>query len=126
MLLLPFGLVGVGIAISVTYLVVGCVSVVLGRSVVDASFREIVACLAPSTLSALLAFAVVFPLERLFVRSDQHTAPLGLASVVAECLLFTLVYLGVLRLVSPTRYRSVRDVVERVVTRLRGLARRPV
>jgi O-antigen/teichoic acid export membrane protein len=125
-LLLPFGLVGVSIAISVTYLVVGCVSVVLGRSVVGASFRDTVACLFPSTLSALLAFAVVFPLERLFVRSDQYIEPLGIASVVAECLLFMLVYLGVLRLVSPARYRSVRDVAERAVTRLRGLARRLV
>ena len=115
-LLLPFGLVGVGIAISVTYLVVGFVTVELARSVVDASFRDIVARLAPSTLSALLAFAVVFPLERLFVRSDQYIVPLGLASVVAECLLFALVYLGVLRLVSPTRYRSVRDVAERAVS----------
>ena len=125
-LLLPFGLVGVGIAISVTCLVVGFVGIELARSVVDASLRDTVACLAPSTLSALLAFAVVFPLERFLVRSDQYMLPLGLASVVAECLLFTLVYLGVLRLVSPTRYRSVRAVAERAVTRLRGLAGRPV
>ena len=73
---------------------------------------------------ALLALAVVFPLERFFARSDQHILPLGLASVVAECLLFTLVYLGVLRLVSPSRYRSVRGVAERAMTRLRGLAGR--
>jgi O-antigen/teichoic acid export membrane protein len=125
-LLLPFGLVGVGIAISVAYLVVGIVTVELARSVVGAPFRDAVACLAPSTLSALPAFAVVFPLERFFVRSDQYILPLGLAWVVAECLLFTLVYLGVLRLVSPSRYRSVRDVAEHAVTRLRGQVRRPV
>jgi O-antigen/teichoic acid export membrane protein len=125
-LLLPFGLVGVGIAISLTYLVVGCLGVELARSVVSASFREIVSCLAPSTLSALLAFAVVFPLEHLFVRSDQKIALLGLASVVGECLLFTFVYLCVLRLVSPTRFRSVRDVIYRAVARIRGLTRRPV
>jgi O-antigen/teichoic acid export membrane protein len=125
-LLLPFGLVGVGIAISVAYLVVGFVTVELARSVVDASFRDVVACLAPSTLSALPAFAVVFPLESYYVRSDQYILPLGLAWVVAECVLFTLVYLGVLRLVSPTRYRSVRDVAERAVSRLRGQTRRLV
>lgn len=120
-LLLPFGLVGVGIAISLTYLVVGCLSVELARSVVSASFRDILSCLAPSTLSALPAFAVVFPLERLFVRSDQNIESLGLASVVGECVLFVLLYLCVLRLVSPTRYRSVRDVVHRAVARIRGL-----
>ena len=87
---------------------------------VGASFRETFACLAPSTLSALLAFAVVFPLERLFVRSDQYLRRSGLASVVGECLLFALVYLGVLRLVSPTQYRSVRDVVERALAKVTG------
>jgi PST family polysaccharide transporter len=120
-LLLPFGLVGVGIAISLTYIIVGCLSVELARSVISASFREIFACLAPSTLSALLAFAVVFPLEHLLVRSGQNIGPLGLASVVGESLLFTLVYLCVLRLISPTRYRSVRDVAHRAVARVRGL-----
>jgi hypothetical protein len=93
---------------------------------VSASFRDIVSCLAPSTLSALLAFAVVFPLDRLFVRSHQNIELLGLASVVGECLLFTLVYLCVLRLVSPTRYRSVRDVAHRAVARITGLTGRTV
>jgi PST family polysaccharide transporter len=125
-LLLPYGLVGVGIAISVTYLVVGCLSVELARSVVSASLRDIVSCLAPSTLSALLAFAVVLPLERLIVQSDKNVELLGLASVVGECLLFALVYLCVLRLVSPTRFRSVRSVAHRAVAAIPGLTRRMV
>jgi PST family polysaccharide transporter len=120
-LALPFGLVAVGIAMSVTELALGCLSVELARSVVRASFRDIFACLAPSALSASLAFAVVFPLERLFVRSDLNIGLLGFVSVVGECLLFTLVYLCVTRLVSPTRYRSVRDVFHRAVARIRGL-----
>jgi O-antigen/teichoic acid export membrane protein len=125
-LLLPFGLVGVGLAISLTYLVVGCLGVELARSVVSASFREIVSCLAPSTVSALLAFAVVFPLDRLFVSSYQNTELAGLASVAGECLLFTLLYLCVLRLVSPTRYRSVCGVAHRAVARIPGLTRHMV
>lgn len=125
-LLLPFGLVGVSIAISVTYIVVGCLSVELARSVVSASFHEIIACLVPSTLSASAAFAVVFPLEHYVVLPDQPSELLGLASVVGECLLFTLVYLCVLRLVSPVRYRSVRTVADRAVTTLRGTGRRQV
>lgn len=123
-LVVPFGLVAVGIAVSLTYLVVGCVGVELARSVVSASFREIVSCLAPSTVSALLAFAIVFPLDRLIVSSYQNTELLGLASVAGECLLFMLVYLCVLRLVAPTRYRSVCDVAHRGVARISGLTRR--
>jgi PST family polysaccharide transporter len=117
-LLLPFGLVGVGIAISLTYLVVGCLGVELARSVVSATFREIVSCLAPSTLAALAAFAVVFPLERLLVRSDQYSELRGLASVVGECLLFSVVYLCGLRLASPARFRSVRDVAVGALARI--------
>jgi PST family polysaccharide transporter len=121
-LLLPFGLVGVGIAISVSYLAVGFLGVELARSVLSASFRDIVSCLAPSTLSALLAFAVVFPLDRLFVRSYQTNELVGLASVVGECLLFALVYLCMLRLVSPTRFRAVRNVARRMA-RIPGVTR---
>ena len=102
----------------------GVVSVLLARSVVDAPFRDIVRCVAPSTLSAFVAFAVVFPVEHFVVRSDRWFEPIGLASVVAECLLFTVIYLGVLRVVSPNRYRSVRGFAQRAVTRLVGLARR--
>jgi PST family polysaccharide transporter len=123
-LLLPFGLVGVGIAISVTYVAVGCVSVELARSVMSASFRDIVSCLAPSTISALLAFAVIYPLDRLFVSSYENIELLGLASVAGECLLFTLVYLCVLRLVSPARFRSVAGVAHRAVARIPGRTRR--
>jgi O-antigen/teichoic acid export membrane protein len=125
LLLLPFGLVGVGIGLSVTFLVCGIVSVLLARSVVSASFRDVVACLAPSTLSAAVAFAVVFPFEHLVVRSDQYFEPIGLGAVVADCLLFAAIYIGVLRLVSPTRYRSVRGLAEVAVVRLVSLAHRP-
>ena len=125
-LLLPFGLVGVGIALSATYLVVGFVSVELARSVVGTSRRETVACLWPTTLSAVVAFAVLLPLERLVVRSDHYPALPGLAWIFGECMLFLLVYIGVVRLTSPSRYRSVRNVVGRAVAKVTGPARRMV
>jgi PST family polysaccharide transporter len=125
-LLLPFGLVGVGVAISVTYMVAGFVSLVLARSVVGVSVRDTIACVMPSTVSALIALGVVMPLERFLVRSDRHPGLLGLASIVAECVLFSVVYIGALRLISPTWYGSIRDVVVRVLARLADRARRLV
>jgi PST family polysaccharide transporter len=125
-LLIPFGLTGVGIAISVTYMVVGVLNVHLARRMVGASVRETFACLAPPSLCALIAFASVFPIERFAVRSDQFSAPLGLAAIVGETLLFTLVYLGLLRVAAPSRYRSVRGVVERALATVRGLRRQQV
>jgi len=123
-LLLPFGLVGVGVAISVTYMVCGFVTLVAARSVVGVSVRDTIACVMPSTLSALIALGVVMPLERFVVRSDQHPALLGLASIIAECVLFSVVYIGALRLISPTWYGSIHDVVVRVLAKLADRARR--
>lgn len=117
-LLLPFGLIGVSIGLSVMYLLGGIVCIALARSVVDVPLREVVTSVAPTTLSAVLAFAVTFPVEHLVVRSDRHFEPVGLALVLVDCLLFAAVYLGALRLLSPTRFRSVRGFAERTAVKL--------
>ena len=46
--------------------------------------------------------AVLLPLERFFIRSDRYPVLPGLAWIVVECVLFALVYIGALRLISPT------------------------
>jgi PST family polysaccharide transporter len=119
-LLLPFGLVWVGVAISLTYLAVGALGVELARALASASHREILSCLGPTTLSALVAFAVVFPLERLVVRSDHMIEPLALAAIIAECALFMIVYFLALRVLAPSRFYAVRDVAYRAVSRFCG------
>jgi PST family polysaccharide transporter len=124
LLLIPFGLVGVAVAISVTYLVVGLVSVELARGPVDVSRREIWSCLAPTALAAVVALGVVLPLERLLIKSDQYAVIPGLLCIAAECVLYAIVYLGALRLTSPNRYRSALDVVRRVLAKLRDKVRR--
>jgi len=123
-LLLPFGLVGVGVALSVTYLVFGFVSLLLARLVVGVSVRDTIACVMPPTVSALIALGVVMPLERFVVRSDRYPGLLGFASIIAECVLFSVVYIGALRLISPTWYGSIRDVVVGVLAKLADRARR--
>jgi O-antigen/teichoic acid export membrane protein len=123
-LLLPFGLIGVGLALSVTSLVVGVVSVLIARSVVDASYRDVMANTAPAALAALVACAVVFPLEHLVVRSDQYVEPVGLALVASDCLLFVIVYLGVLKLISPARYHAVRGFAATAAARVTALPSR--
>jgi O-antigen/teichoic acid export membrane protein len=118
--LLPLGLVGVGIAISAMHLVIGCVTVEIARRVVGASAREAMRCLIPATISAATALTVVLPLERLLIAADTHGTLAGLAMVVGECLLFVAVYLGVLKVVGPHQYRSVHGVFGRGLARLRG------
>lgn len=124
LILIPFGLVGVGIAISTMHLVIGCGTVEVARRVVGISYREIFSCLVPSTVSALVALAAVLPMERLVVHADRHATATGLALVVAECLVFAIVYLGVLRLVAPDQYRSARGFAESGLARLRGVVGR--
>ena len=118
LLLVPFGLVGVGVAISVTALGVGMVNLELARGVVGATRREVWARLVPTSLAAMLALCALWPLEHLVARSDSHTTYLGLALVVAECLLFALVYLSVLRLISPHYYFALRSFCTRALARL--------
>jgi PST family polysaccharide transporter len=110
----------VGIGLSATYLTCGIVSVLLARSVVKASFRDLVASVVPSALSAIVAFAVVFPFEHLVVRSDRYSEPMGLGAIVVDCVLFAAIYIGVTRLVAPTRYRSIRGHTEPVAMKLIG------
>ena len=115
---------GVGVGDRWAYVVGGVVSVLIARSVVRASLREMIRCVAPSTISVLAAFAVVFPLEHVLVRSDRLVEPVGLGSIFVECLIFGLLYLGALRLLSPQRFRAVRGFAERAVRRLTSAARR--
>lgn len=123
LLLLPYQLVGVGVALSVTYLVVGIVSIELARKVVGVSRRETLGCVAPATVSALVALAVLLPLEHLVVQAGHRTLPAGLALIVAQTLVFAMVFLGVLRLTSPTWYAAVTSVIGRTLVRAGAMFR---
>ncbi|RDH78670.1 lipopolysaccharide biosynthesis protein [Mycolicibacterium moriokaense] len=124
LLFVPFGLVGVGIAISVTCLVVGIVNLELARGVVGASRREITKCLLPTSVSAVVAAVVLWPLEHYVVRSDHFPELTGLGLVLAECVLFTIVYLSVMRVAAPAMYQTVLGALGRGVAKATGPARR--
>lgn len=116
--MLRFGLIGVGIAGSVTSLVVGAVSIEFARRAVGASGRDVANCLVSSTISATVALAVVFPLEHFVVESERYGAAVGLGLVAVQSLLFAVVYMAALRVLAPARYRSIRRFGERTLTRL--------
>jgi O-antigen/teichoic acid export membrane protein len=114
--LVPYGLVAVGVAISAAYLVPGFVSVVMACRVVGFPFRDAAARLVPPTVSALVASAVLLPVEHFVVHSDQYPAVAALAWILAECSLFASIYIGTLCVLSPTWTESVRHAVARVGT----------
>ncbi|MFE3290955.1 oligosaccharide flippase family protein [Rhodococcus sp. NPDC059234] len=121
--LLRFGLAGVGLAISIGYLAAGFVGLALARRVVDVSISDIVACMAPSTIAAAVALAVIAPFEHLVLQSDQYSAPVGLALIALDCTGFLLIFVAVLRLTSPVMYGSLLNACRRMVTQAAALIR---
>jgi PST family polysaccharide transporter len=113
LLLLPYGLVGVAIALSVTHLVLAAVSVVLARPIVGVSFRELGACLLPSMLSAVIALCVVLPLKYFLFRTGDMSLLRGSATIMALFLAFSAMYLAMTRVLSPARYHELRHFIAR-------------
>jgi O-antigen/teichoic acid export membrane protein len=125
-LIYPFGLVGVGLSISLTAVAVGILVVCLARPVVGVSRHQTVAAIAPSIASALVGAAVVVPLEHLVLHSDRHGWLVGLASVMLDCLIFLVLYALALRIIAPATFWEISSlgsgVLKRVVTVRRASA----
>jgi O-antigen/teichoic acid export membrane protein len=125
-LLLPAGLDGVGLAISLTYLVVGFLSVGLARNVVGVSWREVLGRLGPPALSAMVAVCVLVLIDRLFIQPGQYQGIVGMVWVLVTCLLFFVVYIGALRLISPSWYKSVKSAAVGAAAQASGRVRKLV
>lgn len=109
--LLPLGLVGVGLAISVTAVAVGLTGVHLARGVVGASLPEVLGRLVPAAVAAAVATAVVMPVEHLATHSDRRPVPIGVALLLLEIIGFLLAYLVVLRVFWPATLAELRSVL---------------
>jgi O-antigen/teichoic acid export membrane protein len=124
LLALPWGLIAVGVAISVTYLTVGLVSVELARRVVGVSHRDVYDCLGPTTLAGGVALAVVLALEWSVIRPPGTASMPAPAWLIVELVVFGVVYVGALRLISPSWYASLRAVASRAVLAATASVRR--
>ena len=112
-LIRPLGLVGVGLSISLTALIVGGVVVVLALQVVGVSFRQIINAAGPPILCALVGLATVAPLEHLVFHSDRRGTWGGIGLLTVDGLVFLLVYCTSLALISPTAVRDLLRVIRR-------------
>jgi PST family polysaccharide transporter len=108
-LIRPLGLVGVGLSISLTAMVLGIVVTAIAGPVVGVSARQTIIATVPTIGSALLGCAVVTPLEHLVLHSDQHGV-WGLAFIVLDGVVFLLVYGAALRVLAPASFRDLASL----------------
>jgi O-antigen/teichoic acid export membrane protein len=115
--LVPWGLTGVGLAVSGAALVVAVTGLGLVRSVLGVGAREFAGRLLPPAVAAIAALVVVAVLERSVVRADTWSTAAGLGLVVAETLLLGMLYFAALHVVAPGLARGARSALRGAVRR---------
>lgn len=120
LILVHFGLRGVGIALSVSAILTGLTGLVLTRTVVDVPVAELFRCLVPTTVAAAIATAVIALGEYGFVHVDHHGIAAGLGLVLVECIAFALLFAAALQILSPSTLTPVYGAARGALTRLRA------
>jgi O-antigen/teichoic acid export membrane protein len=106
LLIIPFGLVGVGLAISITQLTVGVFCLYLAKGVVGITFGQIGRAVVPPIVAGAVAVVAVALLEHQVFHSDTHGIAVGLGLLVVDTLAFLVVYLLALTAVAPAMVRA--------------------
>ncbi|WP_433783520.1 lipopolysaccharide biosynthesis protein [Actinomycetospora sp. CA-101289] len=112
--LIPFGLLGVGLAASLEGLVSGIASLALAMPLARATVRQVSGVLVPPLIAGAVAGVAVGLLEHTVVHADQRTLVVGLLAITGEAVLLLLLFVGVLYLIAP---QSLRDVAAAVLRR---------
>ena len=105
------GLFGVGLALSITCVIVAIIEVGLARSVVEVPIKSLLRALAPPVPAAALACAVTLYLEHSVLHSDSHPEVVAIVLLALDVVVFGLVYLAALFLVAPTTMRQLMVAV---------------
>lgn len=109
--LVPYGLPGVGLAISVSSLLMGVTGLAIAARVVGVGIGAIVRRMSPAVVGAALALAAVAPLEHLVLHSDGYGFLPGLGLILLDMAAFAMVYLVAMRLLAPSLMRTLIDGV---------------
>ncbi|MFC4949920.1 oligosaccharide flippase family protein [Pseudonocardia sp. GCM10023141] len=112
-MVIPFGLVGVGLAVSITALVVGIQCVVGAHGVLGTRAKDVMRATILPVTAAVLAAAGVALLERDVLNADDRPLPVALALLALEGLAFLVVYLGVLAIISPAALKQLYGALRR-------------
>jgi O-antigen/teichoic acid export membrane protein len=118
-LIIPFGLVGVGLAISLTALALGVQAMALVRPVVGVRVRDLRQVLVPPLVAAALATAVTALLEHGLAHSDTRPVAVAVLLLVADALVFAVSYFAAITVLAPATARAVRGAVRDRIRRWR-------
>ncbi|GAA4772146.1 hypothetical protein GCM10023200_00570 [Actinomycetospora chlora] len=118
--LLPFGLLGVGLSVSIEAVVGGVLTVSLARPLARVGWGELVRVLTPPLVAAALAGVATWALEHLVLQSDTRPVVLGLVYLLADGALFAAVYLAVLAVLAPATVGELKGLLAKIAGRRRG------
>ncbi len=115
------GLVGVGLSISITSLVGGLCLVAMTRSVLGLGWGQTLGAIVPQVVVAVVTAGVVYGVETVLFRSSEQPVWLGLLLLLADGLIYLVVFGVGLRLLAPATFGLVAGVVASGLTGVRRL-----
>jgi O-antigen/teichoic acid export membrane protein len=117
--LLPLGLVGVCIGISIGAVVRAAYAFSRAHAIVGLPLAEMLDAIRAPLLSALAMVAVLYPLETFVVHAGDHATGLGLLLVAFEATLGLAIYGGILHLLVPGALAEFRGLLGKLRARSR-------
>jgi PST family polysaccharide transporter len=118
--LLPFGVTGMGIALSLSSLAAGAYSLASLHKILEIPIPALLAEIWPPAVAALASAGTLLIVDRAVVRSAAHATPLGLALVVGETFGALLLYGILLMRIRPRRLVELRALGGVVAARVRA------
>lgn len=121
-LALPHGLFAVGLAISATEITLAVMVMILVRSAVGYTARELARILIPPVVGTVAALVLTASVE-FFARAEEHQILVGVLVLAAEVLMFLVIYFGVLRVLDPVAVHGLINVSRAYLPRFGGRRR---
>lgn len=113
--LLPFGLLGVTIGMSLSAVGVAGYAVHGMNRALDIPLRDLLREIWPPTVASFAMAGALFPLEHLVVHAYTHGFILGIALVAAEALLGIALYMGFMVLLAPHSTREFVQIARKTI-----------
>lgn len=115
--LLPFGLLGVTVAMSLSAVGVAAYAVRGMSRALGIPLRDLIGDIWPATVASIVMAGTLFPLEHLVVHAETHGRIIGLTLLCLQGLLGIAISLSILAILQP---ESTREFTQTVLARIRS------